>query len=387
MRKRKTVAPFTEVKEFTGTYTTDYDITIIDATIKNKLHREHHEKITQLTQYRNYLYQRLFAPGSPGEHEIIKNRIKGVRLRLVAYHNDDYLSQYLADTATLLRDYQQLKQQVNTEYMAAAYQEQNTVFTDVTKQKLALIHQYLEIAGRYITIKLYHHHDTHPHLCGYCGTKLDLPGEDRLLRCNKCHNEFPSLTSPPMCKDLTGSFHDDSRENFIKIIKRFVGQQQPKPPDYIYEILDDHCLAKGLPLGAEVRELPLTAEGKRGDTTVTMLLDMLKELNLGYYDDVYYIGHHYWGWSYPDLFDCYVLMLIIYDKTQLAFRMLSDEERGRDSAILGSVRLWRILQLCGHYYPMDEFKMPEPDSFHEVDRVWKLMCERSNDERIYYIPI
>jgi hypothetical protein len=190
-----------------------------------------------------------------------------------------------------------------------------------------------------------------------------------------------------MCKDVTFSYHDDSRENFIKIIKRFLGQQQPKPPDYIYDILDDHCMAKELPTGAEVREMPLTNQGKRGDTTVTMLLNMLKELNLGFYDDVYYIGRYYWGWTFPDLSGCYDLMLTIYDKTQLAFRMLTDEERGRDSAILGSVRLWRILQLCGHYYPMDEFKMPEPESFHEVDRVWKLMCERSNDDRIYYIPI
>ena len=139
MRKRKTSANFTEVKEFTGTYTTDYDITIIDATIKNKLQREHHDKINRLNQYRSHLQQQILTPLTPGEQSIIKQQIKAVRLRLVAYYNDDYLSQYVNATADILTRYQQLKQQVNVEYVAAAYQEQNTILTEVAKAKLAFV--------------------------------------------------------------------------------------------------------------------------------------------------------------------------------------------------------------------------------------------------------
>jgi hypothetical protein len=183
------------------------------------------------------------------------------------------------------------------------------------------------------------------------------------------------------------SVDDDSIDNFLKAFTRYQGLQSDCPNEKLYEELDEYFRRQNLPLGHEIRQLPLNERGRRGNTNHLMLWTALSAIERSaYYEDSNLIGHIYWGWTLPDVNQYRERIITHYNKTQKVFYEIPPEQRGRSSSLGTQYRLWRHLQLVGHDCRMDEFRIAtNEDSLRTHDYLWRLMCEGADDPDIYYI--
>ena len=370
-------------KEISGTYVHDYDILTIDKIIRAKLQEQVNEK-TKLQNKLFTLQNKLLR--SEVHNKQLEEEINNLRSTIISLENNLYLQKYEKDSISLLNQYKSLRGHIMVKYLD---KEDDDSLDNVTLQRLAIIDNYLSIANDYIPIKLQRKSFVNTNKCVYCSNNLETSSDDRILRCTNCFNEYSSLMSIRLDKEIVANIHDESRENFNKIIKFFMGLQQPRPPDSLYEELDQYCIDNNLETGDMIKEHKLDNRGRREGTNIANLICKLKNIDRSeYYEDIYLIAHIYWGWLLHDISTYYDKMMYIYDKTQISFRNIPKEIRLRESALSTGMRLWRILQLCGYDCSMDEFRMPEsPEAFYEADRVWKLICEGCADPLIYYIPL
>ena len=127
--------------------------------------------------------------------------------------------------------------------------------------------------------------------------------------------------------------------------------------------------------------------GTKNGTNIDMIISSLKDMKKpGLYEDYYIIACHLWGWKIPDCAHLEEIIMNHYDQTQEVFNTLPVEVRGRKSCISTQLRLWKHLKLLGFECCRHQFKIPQQtDSIAHQLKIWKLMCEKSNNSAIYYI--
>jgi hypothetical protein len=116
-----------------------------------------------------------------------------------------------------------------------------------------------------------------------------------------------------------------------------------------------------------------------------MLIDTLSRIGYNdFYEDANLIGHRYFGWIPPDVSKLEEVIMSDYDKTQMIYNILPKE---RTSSMGTQIRLYKQLELRGHYCTIEDFKVVNMrESIEFADAVWKEMCEGCNDPEIYFIP-
>jgi hypothetical protein len=227
-------------------------------------------------------------------------------------------------------------------------------------------------------------------VCNDCGHNLDNVklNKENTIRCPVCKTDHQLILNKKIAYDnvVQNYNSDNDMENFMKTLLRYEGLQQ-SPPNIIYTKLDTYFSERGMTPAAEIRLLPHNSDGKKGTTNREMLCNALSHIGYSdYYEDCNLIGHIYWDWKLPNLNNIKPLILEHYKITQKCFYKIPLEIRDRISSLGTQYRLWRHLQLVAYECYMDDFKIAEnSESLQNHHRLWKLMCDASQRDDIYYI--
>ena len=244
-----------------------------------------------------------------------------------------------------------------------------------------VISRYLDHARQYIQLNVTREIPTEDK-CPECQCDMSdvIMNEDNGIQtCPHCGYEKYNLMRSAMTFDNSGSptlsrTSYDDRENFLKGYRRYEGKQPNRLPNDLEEQLDAYFISFGMPKCEEIRKLPLTENGTRGDTTREMMFRALAATgNAAFYEDVNFICHLVWHWSLPDISHLEEQVLEDYELTQRVYESLPRE---RKSNLNIQYRLFKHLEMRGHSCTIDEFKtIKTRDILEYHDSVWQKMIQ------------
>ncbi|HSW76975.1 MAG TPA: hypothetical protein VLG50_08005 [Candidatus Saccharimonadales bacterium] len=356
------------ISKIVCTYTDDYDITLVHDIITKALSNEK-QLLPSLTDKLDMLKLLQQKPQTFNAKKETLAEIQSIEAEIDRVNK-----------LTKLHDYLQLSQPLIEQYRMLKFNNEST---------LKVIDQYLKMAKQYYTIHITRQMNVHD-CCVNCKKPLDyqINVANGMIKCPHCLNEHQLLntTKSNEGQKIQNMNTENDMDNFVKALLRYQGLQH-NPPTIIYQKLDTYFKQRGKPTSNDIKSMPYNDKGKKGNTNKEMLCQALSHIGYAsYYEDVNLIGHIYWDWKLPDLTNLKDTILRHYQMTQKSFYKIPFDVRGRISSLGTQYRLWRHLQLVGHICDMDEFKIAENnDSLQNHHRLWRMMCEISNDPEIYYI--
>ena len=383
--------------KITGSYNEDYNIIYVDNIIRKKLSQERFSYIEGLKITMSTLEKVSLQPQTYIMREKTLDSISKLKQEIKDIETGEKLRIYNEKVKDILCEYNKYNGMVKTVVFDIKEENLYKELDNKLRYRIYLIDTYLDIAANYITIDVIRINNRPSDICCGCGGSISkvAPCEEGTIRCPNvhCQTEHNVIIQTKMAKDgcritSSGSTDDESIDNFLRAFIRYQGLQIDQPDNSIYEELDEYFAIHDRPSGDEIKKLPLNDKGRRGDTDHKMLWAALSHIGKSeYYEDTNLIGHKYWGWTIPDVMKYKEIIISHYNKTQKVFYQIPIEERGRNSSLGTQYRLWRHLQLVGHECYMEEFKIAEnPESLRTHNKLWRLMCEGTEDDDIYYIP-
>jgi hypothetical protein len=158
---------------------------------------------------------------------------------------------------------------------------------------------------------------------------------------------------------------------------RYQGKQPNKPPEKLYEQLDEYFIKIGKQTGEEIRKLSTTSEGKKKGTSRQLMYEALGETNnSAYYDDINLIMNIYWGWDLPDISDIEEKIMEDYINTQQVYNAIPNKDRNASLNI--QFRLFVHLKALDYPCSKEEFKIQTSrDSLEFHQDMWMIMCEKT----------
>lgn len=366
-----------------GKYTKDFNIIVIHQSIVTNFIIEI-KSIDSLIQSHNQMLKKIKRkPYSLSG----KNRIKRMKAVIDSIINGYREHDYIEKSAYYIDKYLSYKK--NEKKSVFGFEDEEQIIEE-NEERLSLVDSYIEFSKKYIKLnitRVIKYIDK----CENCNCKYKpLPShEEGLSICSNCFVQRDIFVIGSTVKENYNK-HIESKDhldvaNFVKVLKRFQGQQPVKPPKSLYTKMDEYFISIGRPIGEEIKKLPLNEKGRRGDTDYKMLYEVLSRIGYNeYYEDSTLIGHEYLGWVLPDLSSVENRIIDHYIQTQRVFLNL---EKKRTSSLGTQYRLFKHLQLvCGDKYPKDMFKISELlNSIDEHECLWKEMCEGCNNPDIYFI--
>lgn len=299
---------------------------------------------------------------------------------------------YVEEAKPFLEDYYVLFSHKNKSIVIAGKREENE---EDKETRINLIEGYIGIASKYIEIIIIRTEKCNI-VCPICETnssEFDIDEDSGICSCLKCgwfrENISKNFSSKEICSTSKNDYED--RENFYKTIIRFSCKQTKTFHEKLEEDLDEYFSKNGIPSGEEIRSRKMIRGRKEGlDAQIMLraLSDLAKtkspkypyrKIYADYYEDVWLIMNFYWGFEPNDIMYLVNDLMQMYDETQEAYGNLTQEERGgRDASLSTQVRL--LLQLWALDYPClkSDFKLPQRLSLENHQRLWKLMCQRTN---------
>jgi len=383
--------------KISGTYNEDYNILYIDEIIRKKLRQEKFTHVQCLKTRLKTLDNIIMQPQTYLMRKRTLDKIQKLQHEISQIESGKKFSIYENRVNEILTKYRKYSGKVKTVIFDVGEEEQYHEIDDDVRRRIALIDTFLDIASDYIQIDIIRINNRPADVCSGCGASLAkvATNEDGTVRCPdpECQTEHNVIIMAKLAKDgsrinTNNSTDDESIDNFLRALTRYQGLQQDRPDESLYDELDNYFARHDRPSGDEIKLLPLNEHGRRGDTNHKMLWNALSQIGRSeYYEDANLIGHLYWGWTLPNVMHYKETIIFHYNKTQKVFYQIPPEERGRNSSLGTQYRLWRHLQLVGHECYMEEFKIAEnAESLRLHNRLWRLMCEGSNDPEIHYIP-
>jgi hypothetical protein len=387
-KKNKIIIPPKIIPEkIEGKYTENYNIFYIDGIIKNKLEHEMKTKIPFLLEDKRNLEKKLTSRLNEIEIITLKNKISLLKKEIDMISTGQKMSKYLEESKGILDRFKVF----HNKYNIVDITEKPKIFqyTEDMLMRFSLIDKYLLIAGKYIKISLKKEINYPKDICLGCATSIvDISfDEEGIKTCTKCYTKHYESIINTKEVEINHQVEAESIENFIKAIQRFQGLQEDRPPVSLYSRLDEYFISNKRLSSLEIKKLPLNEKGRRGDTTHSMLLNALSKIGASqYYEDVNLIGKEYWGWQLYDISNVIDSMIDKYVKTQKGFYSMTPEERGRNSNLGTQYRLYQQLRLEGVPVEISEFKIAENIESRQIhEKLWKKMCELSEDPDIYFI--
>lgn len=373
---------------FEGTYKFDYDIESIHQNILKYLMWEKETQIPnidkKIKKYNNKLKIKNLKRVKINK---LNSKIDSLLKRKKEIETGEKLENYKKKVEKLFNKFPKKKKKSCTfnfgEERSKNYDDQEL------KKRLYVISEFLKIASNYAIINIKREYETKiNNFCFYCCEELingDIIDNDYVI-CNYCQSKNP-LSKEDYNNTKKFIFReDDSIDNFIRVMDRYEGKISKKIPESLYKGLDDYFISCERPTGEEIKELPLKGRF-RGDTSHKMLRDALNSIDASnYYKYIENIGNEYWGWILPNISNYRDEIIEHYKITQNIYNDIPNHIRGRESSLGTQYRLWKHLQLVGYNCDRSEFNIPDnKDSLHSHQKLWKYMCDKTNDKNIYYI--
>nr|QBK92660.1 MAG: late transcription factor 3-like protein [Pithovirus LCPAC401] len=321
----------------------DFNILHIHTRIIKKLsvHLDTKEISDQITECE----KQLTVPMSIVDKTFIKSRLNSLREKIVHIEENGSLQEYIFRTKQYVDAYKKMGA------LPISFCE-NTPISEVeqpiTSGRLDIILSYLEVAKDYHSIEISYEWGNKPR-CDSCGsTDIDESFGGNII-CYTCSAEDEVVLNLPMYRGGTsmtrGGKNDyDDRENFKKALKKFQGKQIPKfDIDILFSKLDTYFAQRNLPLGGDVRNMPLDSRGRRGDTTKGKIQNALKKIKEPeLYSEINLICSIYWGWKIPDISNLVEKMLADYDIFNSIY--VSIRDKNKSSALNTEMTLYCLLR-------------------------------------------
>lgn len=252
------------------------------------------------------------------------------------------------------------------------------------EQRIKIIDEYLNVARKYINIEVVRLPRKAELSCINCGFNLhDLAlNIDDIITCPYCSCERTKISRLQLISEDSDSNSDknsyEDRENFYKAILRYQGRQTNViPEEKIFKALDSYFTQCGLPVGSEIKLMPVNKRGRRGETSIPLLIGALKSINYSkYYEHVYLIANHYWGWIPNDITHLEDKLMADYDATQAVYNRIPHGER--KAALNTQLRLHAQLLALNHPCQKTDFKIPSSQiSLDFFQQMWQIMCKET----------
>jgi hypothetical protein len=228
-----------------------------------------------------------------------------------------------------------------------------------------LIREYLDIAKDYIKLNILWKgvQNSQCPNCNAPGDNLFLDEELGVYTCT-CGYVIENLDKSSNTKindKITISTKTyDNQISFEKLFESWEGTSTDRIPENLEPQLDQYFKLKGLPIGDEVKKMPLLPNGKRGNTSIKMMEIALKETdNSSYYYLIFPLTYSYWNWRKPcnpDNKPCSTdIKSNIYDK-HFQIQKVYEGIKDRDSCLNGHIVLYSLLLSEGYPCSKEDFK-------------------------------
>jgi hypothetical protein len=353
----------------------------IDEFIKKKFQFEYDYKIQHIQKLIDIETKKLNKKLFEIERITVQNYINKLKSEINDIKNKNKLKEYIEQTEDILNLYRELGPKKKVISFSMAKSEKKSELDN--KDQLLIIEKYLSLAKYYHDITI-SYPDIKIYICHGCGNDISklIKDSSGICICDICGVEKIVLLQNIIISENRGiSVKEgyEDRENFEKALHRFQGKQINHPPRRLYKELDQFFLSYNppLPVGDEIKKLPLLPNGTKKGTSHSMIIFALGETNnSAFYEDVNLICHLYWGYPLPDLSKDEENIMNDYDKTQEVYRKIPKE---RKSSLNTQYRLCQHLKIRGYNYPLELFKMVKtPEILADLDRIMEIMCKECN---------
>lgn len=369
-----------------GFYSTDYNILDADGEIKCFLEHKIKTELPVLEREVFDLYDQL---NKKSNIPIVSKKaiVKEIDTRLEKisnYREKKEINDYINETCELLDRYKTIKKgKIMVNFGLAEVKVVNSEDCQLN-ERLRIIESFLEIARRYIQVDVIRNVEK-KNECESCGFGFEHLDLDDLEYCPTCFLELDNIVSSQMNENTSLSQYRgnyDDRDNFYKSLLRTEGKQNKQISEDLFDRLDKYFESFRLPLGEEIRALPLNEKGRKDGTNLKMLYHALEKIRYSNYEDANLIANRYWGWKLPDFSEIRDKIMEEYDLTQAAFEHLDTE---RSSALNTEYRKFKHLQLRGVDVDIKDFKLPiTRENLIKYEKIWQQICEKCN---LKYIPL
>jgi len=366
-----------------GTYTNDLNINKIHEAITIRYEYFHtyvgiiQERIIHLTKkidFGNITYN---------EQRSLETEINNLKKAMYDYENNISYNLYYDTVKDLLKEYNKVASN-KSKNVIIFHKTKDEEDEEKIKKRIYIIQKYLDIAKDYIRVEIIYK-APNKFICPICKSDLNrtfIDEESGLCVCPKCGYERESISHISTFKDIQrlnlGNRNNyDDCENFRKALQRFQGKQSHRPPQKLYEQLDDYFLRLGKGISYEVQRQELTTDGQKAGTSRQMLFEALAETNnSAYYDDINLILHIYWGWELPNITKFEEKIMEDYIATQKVYNSIQNKDRNASLNI--QFRLFVHLKSIGYPCNKNDFKIQTSrDSLIFHNDMWKIMCEKT----------
>lgn len=245
---------------------------------------------------------------------------------------------------------------------------------------------YLDLCNKFVKIDCIKQIDSSLR-CKGCTKILDPEeeNEDNIYICSACEciNTFLKPNTYSKVSNKFSSSEDDTN-NFIKVLDKFEGRNEPHPPESVYNELDKYFISMNMKLGEYYREKPLNSRGKKNDTSKKKLWDALENTgNNRYYDESNFIAHKYWGWKLPDISLYRDKLVSDYQETQNIWNNIK-HNYNRSASLGTQFRLYVHLKAIDYECDREDFKIQDMvESLRIHNDAWKIMCEETGLKYVF----
>lgn len=258
-------------------------------------------------------------------------------------------------------------------------------YYNLTKDKKTL-QEYIDLCNMYIKVECIKQIDFAVR-CKGCDKELESEEEtdDNIYTCSDCEC-INTFLKPNSYSRITDNFSvpEDDTNNFIKVLDKYEGKNEPHPPDSIYEQLDEYFVSMKMKKGEYYRSLPLNTKGAKEGTSKKKLWDALENTgNNKYYDESNFIAHKYWGWILPDISLYRERLVSDYQETQNVWNKIK-HNYNRSASLGTQFRLYVHLKAIGYECEREDFKIQDMvESLRIHNHAWKIMCEETGLEYVF----